>query len=177
MGRIYLVNMYRTFKYILVDVQRYSQKLLVGLTNLIGTVFLLDRQTDFEEFNRRYTLVKPVLDGFDDQRSQAIVLWFINVGTLGFSDEERKKLIGNIDVTKPREVKKMISYLNENLKRYYNEAILKGKREGIKEGELTGVYKTARRMLARGVAVEVISDYTGLPLDEIEKLKMEAKQK
>jgi hypothetical protein len=29
-------------------------------------------------------------------------------------------------------------------------------------------------MLARGVAAEVISDYTGLALDEIEKLQSEA---
>ena len=71
----------------------------------------------------------------------------------------------------------MISNMGRNLRRYYDEAILKGKKEGIREGVREGIregeMKTARRMLARGVAVEVIADYTGLPLAEIEKLRAE----
>ena len=82
---------------------------------MIETVFLLDRQSDFEEFTRRYTRLKPVLEGLDEQRTQAFNLWFINVGMRELTDEEKKKLIGDIDVTKPEEGKKMISYLIFNL--------------------------------------------------------------
>jgi predicted transposase/invertase (TIGR01784 family) len=93
---------------------------------------------------------------------------------LTLPEKLRQELLEIKRNTKPGEEKVMISNMGRNLQRYYDEAILKGKQEGIKEGELTGVYKTARRMLAWGVAAEVISDYTGLALDEIEKLRSEA---
>jgi predicted transposase/invertase (TIGR01784 family) len=56
----------------------------------------------------------------------------------------------------------MISYLNENLKRYRDEAILKGKQEGIKEGKL----ETARRLLGMKFDDKVVAEATGLALQE-----------
>ncbi|HEX3044946.1 MAG TPA: hypothetical protein VHY08_09325 [Bacillota bacterium] len=71
----------------------------------------------------------------------------------------------------------MISNMGRNLQRYYDEAIIKGKSEGLREGVKEGEMKTARRMLTRGVAVEIIVDYTGLTVEEIEKLKLELEKK
>jgi hypothetical protein len=41
----------------------------------------------------------------------------------------------------------------------YKEIFLELLDKRIKKGELTGVFKTARRVLARGVAVEIIRLY------------------
>jgi predicted transposase YdaD len=147
------------FKYILIDVQRFSKEFLFGLANMIGTVFLLDRQSDFEEFTRRCTLLKPVLEGLDEQRSQAFMLWFTNVGMRDFSDAEKKKLIGDIDVTKPEEGKKMISYLNENLRRYYDEAEKKGKLE------------VAKNLLLMKMDVDTVAKAAALPVEKILELQ------
>jgi hypothetical protein len=74
----------------------------------------------------------------------------------------------------------MISYLNGNLKRYYNEAILKGKLEGIKEGKLRGKLEgkleTAKRLLDMKLDADLIAEATGLPLDKIERLKLGCEQ-
>jgi hypothetical protein len=93
------------FKYILIDVLRYPKEILVNLANLIGIVFLLDRQTDFEEFDRRFTQMKPVLENFDELRLKVFGLWYLNFGMRDFSDEERKKVICDFDATKPEEVR------------------------------------------------------------------------
>jgi predicted transposase/invertase (TIGR01784 family) len=80
----------------------------------------------------------------------------------------------------------MITHLEQNFKRYFNEAekkgeikgILKGKREGIlegeKRGEKKGVIKTAQAMLRMKQDINFIAEVTGLPLDEIENLKPDA---
>jgi predicted transposase/invertase (TIGR01784 family) len=76
----------------------------------------------------------------------------------------------------------MITHLEQNFKRYFNEAEkkgeIKGKIEGIREGEKRGVIKekieTAQAMLRMKLDVNVIAAATRLPLDEIEKLKPDA---
>ena len=42
--------------------------------------------------------------------------------------------------------------------------------EGRQEGIQEGLKKTARAMLGKGLAVEVVEECTGLPRDEIESL-------
>jgi predicted transposase/invertase (TIGR01784 family) len=79
----------------------------------------------------------------------------------------RQELLEIKQNVKPGEERNMISNMGRNLQRYYDEALLKGKKEGIAEGEM----KTALRMLARGVAVGIIADYTGLAVEEIERLR------
>jgi predicted transposase YdaD len=73
-----------------------------------------------------------------------------------FSDEERKKVIGDFDATKPEEVKEMISHLIQNLRRYYDEAILKGKKEGKLDGKLEGKLEMAKNLLMMGLVVKRI---------------------
>ncbi len=44
-------------------------------------------------------------------------------------------------------------------------------REGIALGRNEGITSTARRMLARGVPLEQVVDFTGLSPDEVEALR------
>ncbi len=56
------------------------------------------------------------------------------------------------------------------LKDMRKESLQEGLKEGIKEGAIN----TAKRMLADGIlTLEKIAEYTGLPLDEVKKLKAE----
>jgi hypothetical protein len=51
-------------------------------------------------------------------------------------EELRKELLEIKRHTKPGEEKNVISNMGRNLQRYYDEAILKGRREGKLEGKL-----------------------------------------
>ena len=52
----------------------------------------------------------------------------------------------------------------------YETAINKGRREGLAEGEEKGLRKTARRMKAKGLTLDFISEITGLSPEEIASL-------
>jgi predicted transposase/invertase (TIGR01784 family) len=174
------------FKYILIDVLRYPPESLIKLANLIGSVFFLDRQSNFDECMRRMKKIKKVVFNFDDQRLLIFGSWFNKIAIRNFPEGQREKLLKEFDTTKPEGVRIMITHLEQNFKRYFNEAekkgeikgILKGKREGIlegeKRGEKKGVIKTAQAMLRMKQDINFIAEVTGLPLDEIENLKPDA---
>ncbi len=46
----------------------------------------------------------------------------------------------------------------------------RGEKRGVKIGEERGKRETARKLIARGVDINVIADATGFPRQEIEKL-------
>jgi predicted transposase/invertase (TIGR01784 family) len=50
------------------------------------------------------------------------------------------------------------------------EGLLEGKLEGMLEGKLKGKYEIAKKMKDKGIAFELISELTGLPFEEIEKI-------
>ena len=50
-----------SFKYILIDVNRYHKQTLLDLANLIGAVFLLDQEIDSKEYRNRLLGIVPIL--------------------------------------------------------------------------------------------------------------------
>jgi predicted transposase/invertase (TIGR01784 family) len=56
-----------------------------------------------------------------------------------------------------------------------NRGIAIGEAKGIAEGELKKARETALKMLKKGVDLEDISEFTGLSVGEIEKLKTDSK--
>ena len=50
------------------------------------------------------------------------------------------------------------------------EGIKEGKKEGIKEGKKEGIKENAKIMLKKGLDINLISEITGLTIEEINKL-------
>ena len=46
-----------------------------------------------------------------------------------------------------------------------------GRKEGRKEGEREAKLETARKLLDKGIDIEIIADVTGLSVEELEELK------
>jgi predicted transposase/invertase (TIGR01784 family) len=51
-----------------------------------------------------------------------------------------------------------------------NQAKREGRQEGRKEGKQEGIVEVARNMKAAGASIEIIQAYTGLSIDEINRL-------
>jgi predicted transposase/invertase (TIGR01784 family) len=165
------------YRYILINVNSYTKERLLQRPNLINVVFLLEQDVDEAEYIRRFINLGDFVPALDERSYNLFWTWFEQISSWALPEELRKELLEIKRNARPGEEKNMISNMGRNLQRYYDEAILKGKKEGVREGIREGIregeMKTARRMLARGVAVELIADYTGLPLAEIEKLRAE----
>ena len=50
------------------------------------------------------------------------------------------------------------------------EGLAEGMKQGEKQGELKAKIETAKKMLAKGIPVEVVAECTGLVIEEVEKL-------
>jgi predicted transposase/invertase (TIGR01784 family) len=106
-------------------------------------------------------------------------------GWLFYIEDSPKEVLdvaiqANPTIAKAEELLQRLGSLEE-VRRYY-EALEKAARdeashmatareEGRKEGEVKGVMKTARNLLAKGLPDDLIMETTGLTLDEIAKLK------
>ncbi|MGD8401297.1 MAG: Rpn family recombination-promoting nuclease/putative transposase [Bacillota bacterium] len=162
------------FKYILIDVLRYPPESLIKLANLIGAVFFLERQSDFDECIRRMKKIEKVVFNFDDQRLLIFGSWINKIAIRNFPEEQREKLLKEFDTTKPEGVKTMITHLGQNFKRYFNEAEKKGEIKGILKGKREVEEKTirmAQNLLAMGIAVETVAKAAELPVEKILELQ------
>ncbi|MDR2781881.1 MAG: hypothetical protein LBB21_05535, partial [Holosporaceae bacterium] len=65
--------------------------------------------------------------------------------------------------------KAMLDYTND-IACAEDRGKLKGKAEGKAEGKVEGKIETARAMLSKGMSVEIISECTGLSIDEIKAI-------
>ncbi len=61
--------------------------------------------------------------------------------------------------------------LNSRLKKAEEDGIEKGIKKGIKEGIENEKLQIVQNMLKKGLNIDLISEYTGLSIDEIESLK------
>ena len=62
-------------------------------------------------------------------------------------------------------------------RRGYKVGVQDGISQGISQGAEQKALETARNMLSDGILAEIISKYTGLPLETVEKLAKGLKQK
>jgi hypothetical protein len=139
---------------------------------------------DEAEYIRRFQTLGEIVPRFDGQRYRLFWSWFEQISSWALPEDLRQELLEIKKNAKPGEEKTMISNMGRNLQRYYDEAILKGKREGIKEGikegELFGKREekiaTAKNMLQLKMDVNLIAAVAKLPLEEIEKLQLEVER-
>ena len=153
----YLLN----FRYILFDVNRYSEKELYQMANLVASVFLLDQTINYEELIRRLKKLAGVLKKLTPEEFRQIVTWLINVIKPKLPSYVQKELDDVLCENSPLEVDIMIMNLEITL----DEMQKKARDDSLKE--------VARAALKEGLSIEVIIKITGLSEMEISNLKNE----
>jgi len=144
------------FKYILIDICRFDDKLLEKLKDSISFFFLLDK-TDIKE---------------KDKAAKRIIT---HLKELKKSDPEIFKLLGRYITGllkyKGVEINTINEYISDRglsmLEQSIDELMEEGREEGREEEKL----ETAKKMLTENLDVKMISHITGLKISEIEKLK------
>nr|WP_244262315.1 Rpn family recombination-promoting nuclease/putative transposase [Thermoanaerobacter wiegelii] len=158
------------FKYILIDVNRYSEEELLQLSNLIGSVFLLDRRVGREELIERLKKLTDVLKDISEDEFILLKNWFLSIVSR-FLPEERKREVREI-LEGSKGVEFMISNLERTLK---EEFIKKSRKEGIKEGLRRGRKEGKIEGKIEGILAVLIEQlkekFTNVPSEYIEALK------
>ncbi len=126
------------FEYVLIDVNRYSKEKLIGLSNLVGTVFLLDQKMGNDELIQRLKELVKVLKTLDRGNYQLFKAWLKNIAARGLDGKDRSEVERIIEVCGNEGTDDMISNLENTLKGLYIEAEQKGKAAGEAAGRAAG---------------------------------------
>ncbi len=166
------------FKYILINVHAFSEKELLELSNLIGSVFLLDQAQGLTEIIERLKNIILIIKKMEPDEFRLFADWAIKIIARGIPPENEEEIINIFKTARPEEVEIMVSNMERVLKKSWEEAREEGIKQGLKQGLEKGleqglekaIINIARQMLADGEDIEKIVKYTGLAKDEVEKL-------
>jgi predicted transposase/invertase (TIGR01784 family) len=143
---------------------------LTALDNFIGSAFKIDQAVGPKEYRNRLLEIGPTLKKFDTRKFQLFVSWLKMVTDASGLPEAAKKELANIlDGSKPEEAEQMVTNMEKIIGSMYEE----GKNEGLIAGELKGKMDDAKKMLAENLSEDLIIKITGLPVEQIRKIKSE----
>ena len=135
---------------------------MTELPNRIKTAFLLDQKDTPEGFLRRFKKVIGFLEKLPFEDYSFFMVWLQTVAVRSMP-ERAEEVARIITQSRPGEVAEVVYNLEHAIREMKEEAIV----EGILEGKLDD----ARKMLAKNVSEELISEFTGLSMEQIKKLK------
>jgi predicted transposase/invertase (TIGR01784 family) len=166
------------FSYSLIDVNRYEPDHLKKLSNLIGSIFLLDQKYDIIEINDRLTSIADVLQKLDSRQFHHFTKWFTRIICSNISKENLDHVVKMIERSSPEEVEVVISNLAETLKKAQEEArrqgielgFEKGHEQGLEQGRKTKQIEIVKNMIQCAIPLETIAKVTNLPLEDIQRI-------
>jgi predicted transposase YdaD len=165
------------FKYILIDVNRYDERELWEVANLIGGVFLLDQNVAPEVYHQRMISMTPIFKQYGKPVLELFFNWFAKVICRDLSQENKAEILLELEKLNLEEAEQVVSNMARTWRKMYDDALLAGKLEGKNEGKLEGERKTAlkhaKSMLSKDMNEELIAEITGLTPEEIRKLRLE----
>jgi predicted transposase YdaD len=159
------------FQYFKLAENEFKREELLRLKNLISALFLIETST-VEEYPSTIEQIVDILEKVSPDLYKEIVRWLWH--TIG---QEAPPELDKLPRTK--EVPTMLAAeLQREREAIRQQSLLeglqKGKLEGKFEGKLEGILEnkkeTARKLKARGMAVQDIADITGLSIEMIQSL-------
>ena len=162
------------FKYILIDVNRYTEEELIKIKNTITTVFYLDQKVDSEIFLKRLKKVLEIAKALDEDGQRVLFNWIKNIFVKKLNiknDKDIKKLIegeqGGIEMVYALE-----NILERTKKENYEKGIEKGIEQGIEKGIEQGTLNAAIALFEI-LDDKTISERLGIELKLVKRLRKE----
>jgi predicted transposase/invertase (TIGR01784 family) len=128
------------FKYIIIDVNRYDNETLLEMSNLIATVFLVDKKQDVNTLLENLNMAVSVLKKLSPKEFELFKNWFANIIMRG-TEPENRDLMNKI-IEESKEVETMVYNLELTLK----EERLKNREEGKIEGKIEGILELLQEL-------------------------------
>lgn len=151
------------FSYILLDVNRYTEEELLQVTNVIGTVFLLDQHVDDRELRARLGKLVYTLKQLSPEEFQLFRSWLLHIFVERVPYELQDQTRKAIEQAKEGEVEMMM----HNLERTLDDMIERAEARGEAKGKL----EVVKNLLRLGITdIEKLAQAADLSKEEIEKL-------
>jgi len=157
------------FEYFKIAENEYNRELLLRVGNVVSTLFLAEAHYDPKLLEQE---LLRVFDQEEDKTAISLFLnWFLQLKEHGRLSAEDFAGIKNAYQSK-EEVRTMLITALEKEKKDLAKQIKKELGDELyKKGKFEEQKETAKKMLLRGFEATVVAELTGLPEDEIHKLK------
>ncbi|MDO8548819.1 MAG: Rpn family recombination-promoting nuclease/putative transposase [Ignavibacteria bacterium] len=124
------------FRYILFDVNRYDEKKLLELANVIGGIFFMVQKSSFDELLSGVKLLVTKLKNLTSEDFKLLMTWLINIVTRDMPNDKAAELEKIINESE--DVEKMVYGPEIAIKNKMKEELMRGKTEGKTEGKKEG---------------------------------------
>ena len=161
------------FQYFLIAENQHSQEALLKIRNIVSTLFFAESHYDVEVLG--VELLNLFSSEADRQAVSLFLNWFKQLAVHGRIESSDYQSLESI-YRNEEEVKTMlVTALERERKRIFQNGLLEGKQEGLLEGEqkgkvegkqeglLEGRIEAAKAMLAKEMEMTLISEITNLP--------------
>jgi hypothetical protein len=163
------------FKYILIDVNRFKKEDLAGLSNIIGTAFLLDQKYDTSEIYERLEQALKILSGMSPEDFSMLKPWLTHIFANKLPAGTREKIEDIISKADIGEVSTVIYNLERTLEEEFQKREAKGEARGEARGRAEGEARGRAEGRAEGKAELIIKllkkKFAAVPEEYIEKIK------
>ena len=158
-----------SFEYFKIAENEFKPEDLLKFRNIVSTLFLAESHYDLEVLIDELSMV--FTSESDRQAVSLFINWFLqlaNHGRIKASDmDSLSQVYSSFEEVKPM----LIESLAKEKQKIHEEARKEGREEGREEGEQREKRLIARRMLNRGMDIGEITEITGLPEEEIRKIR------
>ncbi|MBN1498572.1 MAG: Rpn family recombination-promoting nuclease/putative transposase, partial [Spirochaetes bacterium] len=149
------------FQYCKIAENEFSDSFIIEIKNFIAAVFFVENNNP-EKIKSEIDILIQLLEKEKPELIETFRNWFSHAIKVD-KDEIVDKLDNAMEV--------LPMGFAEKFDRSINNAYIKGIEQGIEKGLLKEKIQTAEKMLIDGVDIRFISRYTGLTMDEIEKMR------
>ena len=174
------------FEYGLIDVRRLREEELLGLSGAMAAVFWLDGTREEAEVARRLRRLVRLLSRVPEDQVGPLLDWVSAVLGSRLPAEEGPALLGRLKEVRSGEEAEEVAtnfermldrWLEKTERRGWEKGLKEGRKKGREEGRVEGQVEerkaTAVRLMAKGMDDGFIAEVTGLPPEEIARLRQE----
>ena len=140
------------FQYILIDVNRYDEKELLKVGNLMSSIFYMEQKRNTYEIIERLEKLAYTLDGLDDDGFQAFKSWINKIVCQGLPKGKQEKITEILN--KNEEVDSMISNVTKAIREDRKKSRQEGRAEGMAEGIAKGRAEVRIEVLIKLLALK-----------------------
>ncbi len=145
------------FEYFKISENEYGKEALLKIRNIVSTLFLAESHYDVDALKEE---LLSLFENEEDKQAVSLFLnWFKQLSAHGKIDPDDYKYLENAYKSKEEVTNMLITALERE------------KKKTFKKGKLEGKLEDARIMLSKGMEKSLISEITGLSIEEIDKLK------
>ncbi len=152
------------FRYFKLAANEFSQEQLLGIQNIVSTLFLAESRPDIDLLSEQFL---ALFDREEDRQAISLFFnWYKQLAIHGYVKPEDYTSLVEVY----RSAKEVTGMLQTTFKKQHEQWYQEGFEEGIEQGIEKALHRTALAMFARGIDPVLIAEVTGLTEDELNAL-------